>query len=142
MCPIAQLMVKQMLFMDPPAHTRLRSLASQAFSPAHVAVLRPHIREIVSRLLDDVQAADRMDIIRDLAEPLPSIVTAEMLGVPLEDRHRLKTWSADFAEMLGNFQHNPEHAPRMLRAVQEMTPIFVISSGARKRIRVKDSFTP
>jgi cytochrome P450 len=124
MCPIAQLMVKQMLFMDPPAHTRLRSLASQAFSPARVAVLRSHIREIVSRLLDDVEDRGQMDIITDLAEPLPAIVTAEMLGVPLEDRHKLKTWSANFAEMLGNFQHNPEHAPRMLRTVQEMTTYF------------------
>lgn len=124
MSPIAQLMVKQMLFMDPPAHTRLRSLASQAFSPARVAVLRTHIREIVNRLLDAVQAKGRMDIIRDLAEPLPAIVTAEMLGVPLSDRHQLKDWSADFAEMLGNFQHNPENAPRMLRTVQDMTAYF------------------
>ncbi len=124
MGPIAQLMANQMLFMDPPAHARLRSLASQAFSPARVEVLRSHIREIVSRLLDHVQAKDRMDIIADLAEPLPSIVTAEMLGVPVEDRHRLKAWSAAFAELLGNFQHNPEHVPRMLRAVQEMTAYF------------------
>jgi cytochrome P450 len=124
MSPIAQLMVRQMLFMDPPAHTRLRSLASQAFSPARVAVLRTHIREIVSRLLDEVQAKGRMDIIGDLGEPLPAIVTAEMLGVPVEDRHRLKGWSADFAEMLGNFQHNPEGVPRMLRTVQEMTAYF------------------
>jgi pimeloyl-[acyl-carrier protein] synthase len=124
MGPIAQLMVKQMLFMDPPAHTRLRSLASQAFSPARVAVLRSHIREIANRLLDAVQHKGQMDIIRDLGEPLPAIVTAEMLGVPESDRHQLKTWSADFAEMLGNFQHNPEHAPRMLRAVQDMTVYF------------------
>jgi pimeloyl-[acyl-carrier protein] synthase len=124
MAPIAQLMVKQMLFMDPPAHTRLRSLASHAFSPSRVAVLRAHIREIVTRLLDNVEAKGEMDIIADLAEPLPSIVTAEMLGVPLEDRDRLKAWSADFAEMLGNFQHNPEHVPRMLRTVQEMTDYF------------------
>jgi cytochrome P450 len=124
MTPIAQLMVKQMLFMDPPAHTRLRSLASQAFSPARVAVLRSHIREIVRRLLDSVQSKGRMDIIGDLAEPLPAIVTAEMLGVPLDDRYRLKSWSANFAEMLGNFQHNPEHVPRMLRTVQEMTAYF------------------
>ena len=124
MGPIAQLMVKQMLFMDPPAHTRLRSLASQAFSPARVAVLRSHIREIVQRLLDDVQPKGRMDMIRDFAEPLPAIVTAEMLGVPPEDRHRLKAWSADFAEMLGNFQHNPDHVPRMLRTVQDMTAYF------------------
>lgn len=129
MGPIAQLMVKQMLFMDPPAHTRLRGLASQAFSPARVAVLRSHIREIVNRLLDAVQNKGQLDIIRDLAEPLPAIVTAEMLGVPLSDRHQLKAWSADFAEMLGNFQHNPEHAPRMLRTVQDMTAYF------RDRIR-------
>ena len=122
--PLAQLMVKQMLFMDPPAHTRLRSLASQAFCPARVAVLRSHIREIVNRLLDSVQNNGQMDIISDLGEPLPAIVTAEMLGVPPSDRQQLKAWSADFAEMLGNFQHNPEHAPRMLRTVQDMTAYF------------------
>jgi cytochrome P450 len=124
MIPIAQLMVRLMLFMDPPAHTRLRSLASYAFSPARVAVLRTHIREIVNRLLDDVQCKGEMDVIRDVGEPLPATVTAEMLGVPVEDRFRLKAWSADFAEMLGNFQHNPEHAPRMLRAVEDMSGYF------------------
>src|SRR5918996_4710773 len=65
MGPIAQLMVKQMLFMDPPAHTRLRKLASHAFTPARVAVLRAHIREIVGRLLDRVLDAGGMDIIAD-----------------------------------------------------------------------------
>jgi len=122
--PLAQLMVKQMLFMDPPGHTRLRSLAAHAFSPARVAVLRTHIREIVNRLLDAVQAKGQMDVIADLGDPLPAIVTAEMLGVPLEDRHQLKAWSTNFAEMLGNFQHNPEHAARMLRTVQDMTAYF------------------
>jgi cytochrome P450 len=122
--PIARLMVKQMLFMDPPQHTRLRKLASQAFTPARVEVLRSHIREVVARLLDGVKSQRRMDIIRDLAEPLPAIVTAEMLGVPVEDREQLKTWSADFAEMLGNFQHNPERVPRMLRTVHDMTTYF------------------
>lgn len=124
MSPIAQLMVKQMLFMDPPQHTRLRKLASYAFAPSRVAVLRSHIREIVGRLLDRVESAHRVDVIRDLAEPLPAIVTAEMLGVPVSDRDRLKAWSADFAEMLGNFQHNPERAPRMLRTVHDMTAYF------------------
>jgi len=124
MSPIAQLMVKLMLFMDPPAHTRLRSLAAIAFTPARVAVLRSHIREIVGQLLDQVQDKRRMDVISDLAEPLPAIVTAEMLGVPVSDRDQLKAWSRDFAEMLGNFQHNPEAAPRMLRAVSGMATYF------------------
>jgi cytochrome P450 len=124
MSPIAELMVKQMLFMDPPAHTRLRSLAAHAFTPARVAVLRSHIREITARLLDQVQDKGRMDVIGDLAEPLPAIVTAEMLGVPVSDHDQLKDWSASFAEMLGNFQHNPERAPRILRTVNEMTAYF------------------
>jgi pimeloyl-[acyl-carrier protein] synthase len=124
MSPIAQLMVQQMLFMDPPQHTRLRKLASHAFTPARVEVLRSHIREIVGRLLDTVGPTHRMDVIADLAEPLPAIVTAEMLGVPVDDRNQLKMWTTDFAEMLGNFQHNPDRVPRMLQTVQEMTEYF------------------
>ena len=65
-----------------------------------------------------------MDVIADLAEPLPAIVTAEMLGVPTSDRHQLKAWSADFAEMLGNFQHNPDHVPKVLDSVQQMSDYF------------------
>jgi cytochrome P450 len=122
--PIAQVMVKQMLFLDPPSHARLRSLAAHAFTPARVEVLRGHIRDITNRLLDKVQAAGRMDVIADLAEPLPCIVTAEMLGVPVEDHQQLKLWSQDFAEMLGNFQHNAERAPRILKSVEEMTAYF------------------
>jgi cytochrome P450 len=122
--PIAQVMVKQMLFMDAPAHARLRGLASVAFTPARVNALKSHIEEIVSDLLDAVQAKGQMDLIAEVAEPLPAIVTAEMLGVPVSDRHRLKDWSANFAEMLGNFQHNPERAQLMLRTVDEMTSYF------------------
>ena len=122
--PIAQVMVRQMLFLDAPAHTRIRGLAAQAFTPARVAVLKEHIREITARLLDAVQPAGRMDVIADLAEPLPCIVTAEMLGVPVEDHRTLKDWSRDFAEMLGNFQHNPDRVPKILRAVEGMTDYF------------------
>ena len=122
--PIAQLMVKQMLFMDASAHTRLRGLASVAFTPARVNALKSHIEEIVNDLLDSVQDRGEMDVITDLAEPLPAIVTAEMLGVPVSDRQQLKQWSANFAEMLGNFQHNPERAQLMLQTVDEMTAYF------------------
>jgi len=122
--PMAELMVKQMLFLDAPAHTRLRGLASKAFTPARILVLKDHIREIVERLLAAVQENGGMDVIADLAEPLPAIVTAEMLGVPVSDHRKLKVWSANFAEMLGNFQHNPDHAKVMVRTVEEMTAYF------------------
>jgi cytochrome P450 len=122
--PIAQVMVKQMLFMDAPAHTRLRALASSVFTPSKVELLRSHIQEIADHLLDAVEVRGHMDVIADFAEPLPAIVTAEMLGVPVEDHNQLKAWSADFAEMLGNFQHNPDRVPRVLRSLEQMTAYF------------------
>jgi pimeloyl-[acyl-carrier protein] synthase len=122
--PVAEVMVRQMLFMDAPAHTRLRGLCSSAFTSRRVDHLRPHIQEIADGLIDQVFAQGRMDVITDFAAPLPAIVTAELLGVPTSDHQQLKDWSADFAEMLGNFQHNPDRVTRVLRTVDEMTRYF------------------
>jgi pimeloyl-[acyl-carrier protein] synthase len=122
--PIAKVMVKQMLFMDPPAHTRIRKLASYAFTPQRVAALREHIGEVVENLLDAVASRGGMDIIADLAVPLPYTITAEMLGVPIKDAAQLKEWSQDFAEMLGNFQLNPERATHVRSSVEAMANYF------------------
>ena len=122
--PIAQVMVKQMLFLDPPAHTRLRSLAATVFSPRRVKVLEEHIRSIADNLIDKALLKGEMDVMSDIAEPLPAIVTAELLGVPVEDHDQLKEWSKDFAEMLGNYQHNPNRIPRVLKSTEEMTKYF------------------
>ena len=122
--PVAQVLVRQMLFLDPPAHTRVRTLAAAAFTPARVAALRAHIQEITDGLIDAVLPAGRMDVIADLADALPATVTAELMGVPVEDREQLKTWSKDFSEMLGNFQHNPGRATLMLSTVDDMTRYF------------------
>ena len=122
--PVAKVMMKQMLFLDPPEHARIRSLASAAFTPQRVGALRSHIREIVRDLLAKVRHKGRINVIADLAEPLPCIVTAEMLGVPVEHHHQLKLWSQDFAEVLGNFQHNPDRVGKLLKATEEMTTYF------------------
>jgi pimeloyl-[acyl-carrier protein] synthase len=122
--PVAKVMVKQMLFLDPPAHTRIRSLAAAAFTPQRVEILRSHIRDIVRNLLDKVKPNGRMDVIADLAEPLPCIVTAEMLGLPVADYRQLKLWSQDFAEVLGNFQHNPDRVSKLLKTTEDMTSYF------------------
>jgi pimeloyl-[acyl-carrier protein] synthase len=122
--PVAQVMMKQMLFMDAPAHTRLRGLASMAFTPARVEALRSHIQDIVDTLMKPLMRVGRIDVIADLAAPLPAIVTSEMLGVPTSDRDQLKEWSEDFAEVLGNFQHNPNRASRTLKCVEEMNAYF------------------
>ena len=135
--PIAEIMVKQMLFLDAPAHTRLRTLAAHAFTPQRVEILRGHIREITNLLLDKVQHKGRMDVIGDLAEPLPCVITAEMLGVPVGDHLQLKAWSQDFAEMLGNFQHNPERASRILKGVLDMANYFR-SAMREQRLHPRD----
>ena len=130
--PIAQIMVRQMLFLDAPDHVRLRGLASVAFTPRRVEGLRAHIQDIVDGLLDRVAHSGHADLIADLAAPMPAIVTAELMGVPVGDHEQLKSWSADFAEMLGNFQHNPERIPRVLRSVEEMTGYFREAIGEQR----------
>jgi cytochrome P450 len=122
--PLAKVMMKQMLFMDPPAHTRLRGLAAKVFTPYRMEKLRLHIRDIISSLLDKVQSKGRMDVLADFAEPLPAIVTAELLGLPASDFKQLKLWSADFAERLGNFHQNPDGMQRVLQSLQDMRDYF------------------
>jgi len=134
--PIAKVMVRQMLFMDPPDHTRLRALASAAFTPRRVERLRSHIQGIADSLIDRIVSKGSADLITDFAAPLPAIVTAEMLGVPVADHEQLKNWSADFAEMLGNFQHNPDRVPRVLCSVEGMGAYF--RSAMREREHLRD----
>jgi len=121
---IGEIMVLQHLFMDPPDHTRLRAICSQAFTPHRVERLRARIQQIVDSLLEPHLALGRLELMADVANPLPAIVSAEILGLPASDHEQLKAWSADFAEVLGNFQHNPDRAPRMLRSLGDTTAYF------------------
>lgn len=89
-----------MLFRDPPTHTRLRGLVHKAFTPRMIETLREHIEAITEDLLDRVQDAGSMDVIADLATPLPVKVIAEMLGVPLDDQETFRRWSRDLAGTL------------------------------------------
>lgn len=91
---------RDMLFQDPPDHTRLRGLVSRAFTPRVVEVMRPHIQDIVDGLLDRVENAHTMDVIEDLAYPLPVRVICEMLGVPASDQDIFRHWSTDIARSL------------------------------------------
>jgi cytochrome P450 len=124
LAPIASVMVRQMLFLDPPEHTRVRHLAAAAFTPRRVEKMRSRIFKIAEELIEAAAAKGEMDVLEDLANPLPARVTAEIFGVPVEDYRRLKSWSENFAEMLGNFQHNPGRAAGVLRSVEAMTAYF------------------
>jgi len=89
-----------MLMQDPPDHTRLRRLVSRAFTPPTIERMRPHVRSLVTSMLDAVADRDEIDVIGDLARPLPSTVICEMLGVPLEDRASFTDWTAHVTHLL------------------------------------------
>lgn len=124
---------KMMLFSDPPDHTRLRSLVNKAFTPRAVESMRAAIQRIVDGLLDQVQAAGHMDVIRDLAYPLPVTVIAEMLGVPTDEREQFKRWSEDVAAFIGGTTA-PEIdvLSKALHSVVEMSQYFAIRAAERR----------
>ena len=86
---------RAMLNLDPPDHDRLRRLVSKAFTPKMIASLRPEVERLVDAALDEVVArgTGEMDLIADLAFPLPFTVISEMLGMPMERRDELRSWS-------------------------------------------------
>jgi hypothetical protein len=113
-------MSRVMLFRDPPDHTRLRGLVNKAFTPRMVEALRPRVQAIVDELLAPLGDGGAFDVVRDLAEPLPILVIAELLGLPAADRRELKRWSDDLAVMLDGsvaMQH-------MGRAVQSAADVI------------------
>jgi cytochrome P450 len=87
------------LSLDPPDHTRLRRLVSKAFTPRTIARLEPRIRAITDELLD-AAAAGEIELVSELAYPLPVRIISEMLGVPIEDHPRFAGWSARLAHSL------------------------------------------
>ena len=89
-----------MLFVDPPDHTRLRTLVNKAFTPAAVERLRPRVEVIVDGLLQRVAGAGTMDVVEDLAYPLPVTVICELFGVPEADWGRFRAWSRRLVRLL------------------------------------------
>jgi cytochrome P450 len=84
---------RSMLVLDPPDHTRLRALVSKAFTPRAVERVRPRIEALVTGVLDRAALHGGLELVDDLAYPLPVTVIAEMLGVPPEDWPRFRGWS-------------------------------------------------
>jgi cytochrome P450 len=100
---LQQITERWMVLRDPPAHTRLRRLVNNAFTPRIVENLRPHIEQLVGDMLERVQTAGSMELIQDLAFPLPVWVIAHMLGVPPDRHEDFKRWS----EALANLSEPP-----------------------------------
>ncbi len=132
-----------MLFRDPPDHTRLRTLVSKAFTPRVIEGMRPHIQQIVDALLDEVEDAKVMDVIADLAYPLPVTVICEMLGVPAGNRDTFRQWSLDIARSLDAIMlpTDPEVVTRGNAARRELDNYFRGLIAERRRRPQADLLT-
>ncbi|MEZ4504244.1 MAG: cytochrome P450, partial [Dehalococcoidia bacterium] len=117
---------------DPPTHTRLRGIVNRAFTPRTVEEMRPHIERLTAELLDAIEPGTPFDLMSALAQPLPVIVIAEMLGIPPGDRERFKRWSDAIAAATGVLTPLPEiEAAR--RAAQELIDYLEPIVEARRR---------
>lgn len=112
-----------MFYADPPKHTRIRSLVNKALSARMVEKWRQHIQQIVDDQLSLVEKRGKMDIIADIAFPLPSQVIADMLGIPAHDRMQFKRWSDDLADFLGN-PPTLDQCTRLMTSIQDFMAYF------------------
>ncbi len=127
--PLIRLFSDMMLMADPPDHTRLRMLANKAFTPRVIDRMRSNIQATCEKLLDRVEGDlsnggrqnGQMDVIKDLAYPLPAVVISEMLGVPANDQEQFKNWTGDLAAFLGNVRMVAETGGIAQKSVFELS---------------------
>jgi len=111
------------LFSDPPTQTRLRRLVSRAFTPKRVKDLEPRIREITDELLDHAARKGELEVVTDLAIPLPVMVIAEMLGVPPARYEQFKYWSNRIVES-DNTPPGVPWADEITQAIHDLRSFF------------------
>lgn len=118
--PYAKVMLKQLLFIDPPSHSRIRSMCSSAFTPRRMEHMRGHLTQMAHQLVDKVAATGNMDLVADFARPFPGLVLATLIGLPDKDLDQLLLWVHDVSELLGNFEHDPDRVEDLVRSVEEL----------------------
>jgi len=118
-----QIETVSMLFLDPPEHTRIRAIFSKAFTLKRIEAMRPRIELICQKRLDKAAAKGEMELMSELAAPLPVTVIAEMLGFPPEDYAKIKKWSDEMAEGLA-LNPSTEAQARAMQARDELRVYF------------------
>jgi cholest-4-en-3-one 26-monooxygenase len=124
-----------MLTMDAPEHTRYRKLVNRGFTPRQMRMLEPHIRELTSKIIDEVIEQGGCDYVVDVAAEVPLQVIAEMLGVPMEDRHKVFEWSN---RMIGS--EDPEYQVSEKEVQDAQVEMFMYANelAARRREDPRD----
>lgn len=124
LAPYYRLIQAELFFHDPPHHTRIRRMVSGVFSPQRIEKMRASVRSLVSELIDAVADSGTMDVVRDLAYPLPARVIARMLGIPDADVPRFRRWAADAAPLLNVVPPPAADVPRLAQSGREYTEYF------------------
>lgn len=130
---VAQATASWMLNKDAPDHTRLRGLASRAFTARAIELLRERVQQLVDASLDLVAPTGQMDVIASLARPLPTAVISELLGVPIEDRSLFRQWSNDLARVFDG----PGERARVFHALQSFD-VYLSRVIAARRVQPGD----
>jgi cytochrome P450 len=125
------LMLRSLLTLDGAEHRRLRGLVSKAFTPRRVAQLKPNLEAMVEELLDRAGEAGEMEVVRDLAHPLPVNAIAELMGVPAEDREFFQSCATDLVQLLDPLQGRGGAKP-MREAAHAMFDYFRPLLAARR----------
>lgn len=115
---------KWAVFRDPPEHTHLRGLMNQPFTPRIVDKMRESIEDLVTGMLDRAMDEGEMDLIKDLAYPLPATVMMDLLGVPRSEIDAIKQWSDEIALFIGGAQSAEDKYARAQAATCEMADYF------------------
>jgi cytochrome P450 len=120
---------------DPPKHRNLRNSISEAFNPRQISMLEPKIEKITHDLLEKAIQNKSMDLIQDLAYPLPVIIIAELLGIPNENHHKFKKWADQIISLSINTNRNPpeEVFENNYKLKQEMNSYFSSIIDIKKR---------
>ncbi len=124
---------RAMLQRDPPDHTRLRRLASHAFTPRRVQSLEPRIEQMSLDLLNRIRERGTADFIADYARPLPIMVIAELLGVPFEDHDRFSAWSDQIMTGSDSVLGGEEAARRSQEAMASLVAYFTALIAQRRQ---------
>lgn len=98
---VNQFLSRMLVFHDAPTHTRLRSLINKAFLSKAIEALRPFVQQVVDSRIDEARSRGTMEVVEQLARPLPASVIARMLGMSGTDFPRFKAWGEDVVAMLG-----------------------------------------
>jgi cytochrome P450 len=127
---------RSLLLMDPPEHTRLRSILSRTLSAQRAAALEPRVRALSMRLIDQIQPLGGADFMARFANPFPILVIGSLLGVPEADFPQLQTWSNDLYALMFGYAP-PEEQPALARSTLALER-YILDMATRRRQALGD----